>query len=173
MRYSSQALSASLNIGGISHVVIDEVHERSIEIDILLKILKDPLVKRKDLKIVLMSATLNAETFSSYFGGAPVVSIPGRTFPVEEFFLENILCMVPNFNLKRATWIKRTRDEETMRKDIFENKYRLPPEAATQLARYDEGDKHQVDLDMVFLVVRHIIRTMGEGAYLNFHAGDL
>lgn len=75
----------------VSHVIIDEVHERSEESDFLLMILKDLLAKRKDLRVILMSATLNAKLFSDYFGGTPVLEIPGRTHPVEQFFVEDIL----------------------------------------------------------------------------------
>lgn len=52
--------------------------------DFLLLELKDMLRRTKHLKIVLMSATINQETFVKYFGGAPLVSIPGRTFPIED-----------------------------------------------------------------------------------------
>lgn len=75
----------------VSHVIVDEVHERSEESDFLLLILKEILHKRKDLKVILMSATLNANLFSEYFGGVPVLEIPGRTFPVEQLFLEDII----------------------------------------------------------------------------------
>lgn len=75
----------------VSHIIIDEVHERSEESDFLLLILKDLLKKRKDLRVILMSATLNAKLFSDYFGNVPVLEIPGRTFPVEQLFLEDIL----------------------------------------------------------------------------------
>lgn len=78
----------------VSHVVVDEVHERSEESDFLLLILKEILAKRSDLHVILMSATLNAGLFSNYFGhGVPVLEIPGRTFPVQQFFLEDILDM--------------------------------------------------------------------------------
>lgn len=77
----------------ISHVIVDEVHERSEESDFILLILKELLEKRSDLKVVLMSATLNAKLFSDYFNGAPVLEIPGRTFPVQQIFLETILDM--------------------------------------------------------------------------------
>ncbi|KAI0361784.1 P-loop containing nucleoside triphosphate hydrolase protein [Trametes cingulata] len=73
----------------ITHIIIDEVHERTIESDFLLIVLKSMLVQRPDLKIVLMSATLEAEKISSYFGGCPVLSVPGRTFPVDVRFLED------------------------------------------------------------------------------------
>lgn len=75
----------------VTHIIVDEVHERSEESDFLLLILKELLVKRKDLKVILMSATLNASLFSKYFVKAPVLEIPGRTFPVEQIFLEEIL----------------------------------------------------------------------------------
>lgn len=78
-------------ISSITHVIIDEVHERSEESDFLLFIVKDILPRRPDLKIILMSATLNSELFSGYFGDVPVIDIPGRTYPVEQYFLEDIV----------------------------------------------------------------------------------
>ncbi|RPD63094.1 P-loop containing nucleoside triphosphate hydrolase protein [Lentinus tigrinus ALCF2SS1-6] len=73
----------------ITHIIIDEVHERTIESDFLLIVLKSLLAQRPELKIVLMSATLEAEKISNYFGGCPVLSVPGRTFPVDVRFLED------------------------------------------------------------------------------------
>ncbi|ETW87318.1 hypothetical protein HETIRDRAFT_413634 [Heterobasidion irregulare TC 32-1] len=73
----------------ITHIVIDEVHERSIESDFLLIVLKSLLQQRSDLKIVLMSATVDAEKISDYFGGCPILHVPGRTFPVDIRFLED------------------------------------------------------------------------------------
>ncbi|KAI0639258.1 P-loop containing nucleoside triphosphate hydrolase protein [Trametes polyzona] len=75
----------------ITHIIIDEVHERTIESDFLLIVLKSLLTQRPELKIVLMSATLEAEKISSYFGGCPVLSVPGRTFPVDVRFLEDAI----------------------------------------------------------------------------------
>lgn len=75
----------------VTHLVIDEVHERSEESDFLLLILKEVLVKRPELKVILMSATLNSKLFSEYFNGAPVLTIQGRTFPVQQIFLEEII----------------------------------------------------------------------------------
>lgn len=68
-------------------LILDEAHERSLNIDFLLGYLKRLLERRRDLKLVISSATLDAGAFSTFFSGAPVIQAEGRTFPVEEFFL--------------------------------------------------------------------------------------
>nr|XP_018262834.1 DEAH box polypeptide 36 [Kwoniella dejecticola CBS 10117]OBR84992.1 DEAH box polypeptide 36 [Kwoniella dejecticola CBS 10117] len=73
----------------VTHIIVDEVHERSIESDFLLIVLKNLLQQRKDLKVVLMSATVDAEKISNFFGGCPFLSVPGRTFPVQVNYLED------------------------------------------------------------------------------------
>lgn len=73
----------------VTHVVLDEVHERTIDSDFLLVVLRRLMQKRPDLKLILMSATLEAQRFSNYLGGVPVLNIPGRTFPVEMKYLED------------------------------------------------------------------------------------
>lgn len=82
-------LEGSNELSGVTHLVLDEVHERTIDSDFLLIVLKRLMVHRKDLKVVLMSATVDADRFSSYLGGAPVLNVPGRTFPVEVKYLED------------------------------------------------------------------------------------
>jgi ATP-dependent helicase HrpA len=64
-------------------LIIDEAHERSLNIDFLLGYLKQLLPKRPDLKIIITSATINTERFSEFFNGAPVIEVSGRTYPVE------------------------------------------------------------------------------------------
>ncbi|XP_031831069.1 putative ATP-dependent RNA helicase DHX57 [Nomia melanderi] len=85
-----QRFSMNPELTDVTHVIVDEVHERSAESDFLLMLLKELLCKRSNLKIILMSATLKAEAFSSYFREAPILYIPGKTFPVEQIFLEDI-----------------------------------------------------------------------------------
>jgi ATP-dependent RNA helicase DHX57 len=78
---------------GISHVFVDEVHERSVDTDFLLALLKTVL-KGSKLKVVLMSATVDADVFSNYFGGPSSVArghIEGRTFPVQDVYLDAVL----------------------------------------------------------------------------------
>lgn len=83
------------SLADVSHVVIDEVHERSLDTDFLLSIIRDVLTKRKGLKLILMSATLDSATFGDYFkaDGLRVgfVEISGRTFPVQDFYLDDII----------------------------------------------------------------------------------
>ncbi len=64
-------------------LIVDEAHERSVNIDFLLGYLKSLLSRRADLKLVVTSATIDAARFSQHFGGAPVVEVSGRLYPVE------------------------------------------------------------------------------------------
>ncbi|KAI5794395.1 P-loop containing nucleoside triphosphate hydrolase protein [Peziza echinospora] len=97
-------------LSGITHIIIDEVHERDILIDLLLVILKRVMANRKrtrlpEIKVILMSATMDTELFAGYFKQrnaegksipCPSLSVPGRTFPVKELFLEDIEAQLRN-----------------------------------------------------------------------------
>ncbi|WP_460534039.1 ATP-dependent RNA helicase HrpA [Chitinimonas naiadis] len=69
-------------------IIVDEAHERSLNIDFLLGFLKQLLPKRPDLKIIVTSATIDADRFSQHFNGAPVIEVSGRTYPVEVRYKE-------------------------------------------------------------------------------------
>jgi len=74
------------NFGSYDTIIVDEAHERTLNIDFLIGILKQTLCKRHDLKVIVTSATIDPQKFSSAFGGAPIIEVSGRTWPVEVWY---------------------------------------------------------------------------------------
>ena len=123
LRRLQTALSESVNdqsrpetesfLDSVTHVVMDEVHERDVETDLLLVVIKRLLAARKrlgkpEIKLVLMSATVDPTLFQNYFAElsahgrpAPVVDIPGRSFPVEKNYLDETYRHLQSLNLPR------------------------------------------------------------------------
>nr|XP_017252149.1 PREDICTED: DExH-box ATP-dependent RNA helicase DExH6-like isoform X2 [Daucus carota subsp. sativus] len=91
---SSKTRDAITGPDGITHIIVDEVHERDHFSDLLLAIVRDLLPSKPNIRLVLMSATIDAERFSQYFGGCPVIRVPGFTYPVKTFYLEDILSIL-------------------------------------------------------------------------------
>ena len=116
-------------------IIIDEAHERSLNIDFLLGYLKQLLPRRPDLKVIITSATIDAERFSQHFNGAPVLEVSGRTYPVEILY--------------RPLTSKDEDDAEVELTDAI-------VDASDELARYGEGDI------LVFLPGEREIREAAE-----------
>ncbi|OAM30714.1 ATP-dependent RNA helicase HrpA [Eikenella corrodens] len=116
-------------------IIIDEAHERSLNIDFLLGYLKQLLPRRPDLKVIITSATIDAERFSQHFNGAPVLEVSGRTYPVEILY--------------RPLTSKDEDDAEVELTDAI-------VDAADELARHGEGDI------LVFLPGEREIRETAE-----------
>ncbi|XP_043937837.1 pre-mRNA-splicing factor ATP-dependent RNA helicase PRP16 [Protopterus annectens] len=82
-------LRESLREADLDHysaVIMDEAHERSLNTDVLFGLLRDVVARRADLKLIVTSATMDAEKFATFFGNVPIFHIPGRTFPVDILF---------------------------------------------------------------------------------------
>ncbi|XP_072116547.1 ATP-dependent RNA helicase DHX30 isoform X1 [Mobula birostris] len=100
-------LQGNPSLEGISHVIVDEVHERDVNTDFLLILLKNVMDANPKLKVILMSATSDIERISDYYGNCPVVTVPGFMYPVKDYYLEDILPM-----LGQKETIQLSQDEE-------------------------------------------------------------
>lgn len=162
-------LAANSSLEGVSHIIIDEVHERSMDIDFLLIILKKTIQRRPDLKVVLMSATLDAERFSAYFGNCPTISIPGRTFPVQDHFLEDILeemkYVPPKSGFKGMKEEDRIAAIEKVHSKLDGSYSEGTIEALAAI------DGKRIDYDLCSAVIWHIIQNYPEGGILVFMPG--
>ncbi|XP_014668830.1 PREDICTED: putative ATP-dependent RNA helicase DHX30 isoform X3 [Priapulus caudatus] len=83
-------LQSNQDLKGVTHVIVDEVHERNVLTDFLLIILKETIQRNPELRLVLMSASINAEIFSRYFDNCPIVRVPGFMHPVEDHYLPDV-----------------------------------------------------------------------------------
>ncbi|XP_071513449.1 3'-5' RNA helicase YTHDC2-like isoform X3 [Panulirus ornatus] len=79
------------SLASVTHILVDEVHERDRFTDFLLIVLRDCLPKFRHLKLLLMSAALDVNLYAKYFNNCPVIDVPGRCYPVKEYFLEDVL----------------------------------------------------------------------------------
>ena len=81
-----QEIKTDQNLNDYSVIIVDEAHERSLNIDFVLGLLKRALAAREDLRVIVSSATINAEVFSQYFDGCPVIRIDAAMFPVQVLY---------------------------------------------------------------------------------------
>ncbi|ESL06713.1 ATP-dependent RNA helicase [Trypanosoma rangeli SC58] len=93
-----QMLSGMPSLDAVSHLVIDEVHERDINCDVALALVKQLLLRGQNpkLKVLLMSATMQSDMFASYFGEVPVITVEGAVYPVKECYLDHVAQLFQN-----------------------------------------------------------------------------
>ncbi|KAH0504983.1 ATP-dependent RNA helicase DHX36 [Microtus ochrogaster] len=167
-----QWLQSDSRLSSVSHIVLDEIHERNLQSDVLMTVIKDLLNFRSDLKVILMSATLNAEKFSEYFGNCPMIHIPGFTFPVVEYLLEDIIekiRYVPEQKEHRSQFKRGfmqghvNRQEKEEKEAIY--KERWPAYIKELRTRYSAStvdvlermDDDKVDLNLIAALIRYIV----------------
>ncbi|XP_028982215.1 dosage compensation regulator isoform X2 [Diachasma alloeum] len=105
---------------GVSHVIVDEIHERDVNSDFIMVLLRDMIHVYPDLRVILMSATIDTTLFSDYFNKCPVIEIPGRAFPVQRYFLEDCI-QLTNFVPPLDTKKRKNRDSEDLDNEPEEN----------------------------------------------------
>lgn len=89
------------DLASYSVLMIDEAHERTLHTDILFGLVKDLARARKDLKLIISSATMDAQKFADYFDGAKIINVPGRRYPVDIYYTKVSL----NLSLLRLDFI--------------------------------------------------------------------
>ena len=152
----------------ITHVVLDEVHERTIESDLLLFLLRDLITSRKNskLKIVLMSATAEAQLFAGYFSTIstrppPVISIPGFTHPVRDYFLEDVVEMTDYQIGKTSKWAKKNVKGE----DVLVDQYKAAGYSDTTSRSMAIIDESTINVELIESLVCLALKQNAEHAF--------
>ncbi|XP_058120194.1 ATP-dependent DNA/RNA helicase DHX36 [Anopheles ziemanni] len=160
-----------------THLVLDEIHERDVITDLLLAIIRMVLPYRRDLRVILMSATLTAETFSAYFDNCPMVEIRGITYPVREYYLEDVLAELKFYHFtdkssSRSSY--RERKKRTQQEGPFydmiepycaEIRDRYPPQVLRGLCNQgSENNQNELIVELLY----YITCSKPEGAILVF-----
>lgn len=161
-------LESSNDLREVTHIVLDEVHERTIDSDFLLIILKKLMLRRPDLKVVLMSATVDADRFSKYLDGAPVLQVPGRTFPVTSYYLEDAVELT-GFTIDNNGAQERNYTESDDEVDIADasKTEQTKAEATKALRGYSnktkntiaQMDEYRIDFDLIAQLIATVANT--------------
>ncbi|PKK27240.1 DEAH (Asp-Glu-Ala-His) box helicase 9 [Columba livia] len=158
-------------IRGISHVIVDEVHERDINTDFLLVVLRDVVQTYPEIRVIIMSATIDTSMFCEYFFNCPIVEVFGRTYPVQDYFLEDCIQMtqfVPPPKEKK----KKEKDEESGEDDdancnlICSDEY--GPETKHSMAQLNEKE---TSFELIEALLIYIKTLNVPGAVLVFLPG--
>ncbi|KAH7693942.1 dosage compensation regulator isoform 1, partial [Aphelenchoides avenae] len=137
---------------GISHLIIDEIHERDIDTDFLLIVVRDLIRAYPNLRLVLMSATIDTKLFTDYFGTCPIIEVDGRTFPVQTFYLENLIPLlgIDADAIKSGGMRFDEKDDESFAADLDEP---CDPIVKEVLARLPQ---HEIPVDIILTLLKNI-----------------
>ncbi|KAL7386398.1 hypothetical protein ABVT39_007731 [Epinephelus coioides] len=157
-------------IRGISHVIVDEIHERDINTDFLMVVLRDVVQAYPDIRIILMSATIDTTMFREYFFNAPIIEVFGRTFPVQEYFLEDCIQMT-NFVPPPNDRKKKDKDEEGGDDDTNCNVICGPDYTVETKRSMAQINEKETSFELVEALLKYIETLKVAGAVLIFLPG--
>ncbi|KAF1985745.1 P-loop containing nucleoside triphosphate hydrolase protein [Aulographum hederae CBS 113979] len=151
-------LESAKGLDDISHLIIDEVHERSIDTDFLLIILRPLLDRRPDLKVILMSATVDAQRFSKYLNDAPIITVPGRTFPVQTKYLEDAIELThyTSDNQQKTDDTDSAEEEDLSGAKTSGIPKQLKGYSALTRNALKEYDEYRIDFELIFRLIEQI-----------------
>ncbi|OCF55941.1 ATP-dependent RNA helicase A [Kwoniella mangroviensis CBS 10435] len=153
---------------GVSHVVVDEAHERGVDTDLLICLLRDLLERNKTIKVILMSATING--YPDYFGGCPSLTIPGFTHPVTDHYLEDVISEI-KYKPQPSRFGPRQTEEQkaAIRAEFAKLKLDLDSQRALEIL----AGSDRIDYGLVGAIVKHIVDNAEStaGAILVFMPG--
>ncbi|XP_058808808.1 ATP-dependent DNA/RNA helicase DHX36 [Phymastichus coffea] len=168
-----------------SHIILDEIHERSTQSDFIITLLKQIIPRRPDLKVILMSATLNSEQFSKYYANCPTIHIPGFTYPVEEFYLEDVIALTKfqfpesvapsqkkKHSKKRRAAIEKFNEFEEMIGPYVRHLEYLKNYPEYVLQQIKNPKSEELSLDLILELTKYICLTKSPGAILIFLPGS-
>ena len=173
----------------ITHIVIDEVHERQLDTDVLLAVLKRLLRTTPNLRVILMSATMDADRTAAYWGrNTPRMHIPGFTFPVTDFLLEDVLTVTgyipPKTGKKkkrrprRQFYVEDDIDNDENDEDQDEDEKDSTNAANISCIPVEElvkrVNEQNIDYDMLAVLVRYLLQqrtSTDDGSILVFLPG--
>ncbi|KAG6842205.1 hypothetical protein C0991_000175 [Blastosporella zonata] len=164
------------NLDDVTHIIVDEVHERDVDTDLLLVVLKrllaDRKARNKPLKIILMSATIDPTLFQNYFlddKGEPakVIEVPGRSFPVTKYFMDDF---VPKLLQGPFRWILQ---QDSVTKYLNQElgpaalALGVPPNRSSS----SDGDALELPIPMIAATISHVLQSSSDGHVLVFLPG--
>ncbi|GAA5900811.1 hypothetical protein JCM8208_004617 [Rhodotorula glutinis] len=168
-------------LDGVTHVCVDEVHERDVDTDLLLFVLRRLLHERRkqgkaEIKVVLMSATIDPRLFTGYFADpqsgriAPVVEVPGRSFPVEKRWLDETIQELQALRLpaNRGGWVFQDKSVVPYLQRELVPAIAMDPRTGRPVGEIDDLE---MPYPLLALIIAHVMSRSDEGHVLVFLPG--